>query len=229
MTRAIKIFGLCLALAAVAALTIVNPSAAQTTNRPLSDFLNAQGTTSNFFPPIPDYVGWVDNPNTTFALVDYAGLAAKYLAAHGGPSLGTTITGGVTETRLADGRYEVTVTANAQNALAWASPYPGDITTDPTVFGSRANAIAANPALPVALVSSQLKVTFITTAAGAPIPDLTGPVPYNLKSIKFSANGPGPVPGGATARLTVIQSGLFNTGFHGATADGFPAEKITIK
>jgi len=229
MMRTTKIFGLCLALVAVAALATVNPCAAQTANRPLSDFLDAQGTTSNFFPPTPDFVGWFDNPTTTFALVDYAGLAAEYLATHGGPSLGTTITGGVTETLLADGTYEVTVSVNAKNALAWASPLPGDIFTDPTLFGSRGSELAADPTLPYALVNSSLKVTFITTSAGAPIPDLTGPVPYNLKNLKFSASGPGPVPGGGTARLTVIQSGIFNTSFQGATADGFPAEKITIK
>jgi len=72
-------------------------------------------------------------------------------------------------------------------------------------------------------------VTFITTTAGAPIPDLTGPTPYNLKSLKFSASGSGPVPGGGTAKLTVIQSGILNTPFKGAVADGFPAEKVTVK
>ena len=229
MMRTERIIQLCVGLAAIATLAAADPLAAQTTNRPLSDFLSTQGSTSNFFPPIPDYIGWVNNPNTTFALVDYAGLAANYLAAHGGPSLGTTITGGVTETHLPDGTYEVNVTVNAQNALAWACPYPGNIQTDPTVFGSRANEILSNPALPVALVSAQLKVTFITTTAGAPIPDITGPVPYNLKKLAFSANGSGPVPGGGTKRLSVIQTGVFNTSFHGATADGYPAEKITIR
>jgi hypothetical protein len=59
-----------------------------------SDFLSAQGTTSRFFPPVPDYVGWTDNPFTTFGLVDYAGLADKYypggdgkVARHGGDVL----------------------------------------------------------------------------------------------------------------------------------------------
>lgn len=229
MMRATRIIQLCVGLAAIAIFAVAAPGAAQTTNRPLSDFLSTQGSTSTFFPPIPDYVGWIDNPNTTFALVDYAGLAANYLAAHGGPSLGTTITGGVTETRLPDGTFEVAVTASAQNALAWASPYPGNFQTDPTIFGSRANELLSNPALPIALVSSQLKVTFITTAAGAPIPDLSGPVPYNLKNLKFSANGAGPVPGGGTKKITIIQTGNFASGFHGANGDGYPAEKITIK
>ena len=56
----------------------------QVTTRPLSEFLDAQGTTSpKFFPPAPNYVGWTDNQvldkATLFALVDYAGLANGYL------------------------------------------------------------------------------------------------------------------------------------------------------
>ena len=225
MTRILKISAVLLTLAA---FTLAQPCAAQTTNRPLSDFLSTQGSTSQFFPPLPDYIGWANNPFTTFALVDYAGLAANYLATHGGPSLGTTLTGGVTETRLADGTYEVTVSVSAQNALAWACDAP-DIFNNPTIFGSRGATLPSNPSAPTALVNSQLKVTFITTTAGAPIPDLTGPTPYNLKSLKFSANGSGPVPGGGTARLSVIQSGIFSTPFKGAVADGFPAEKVTVK
>ena len=225
MTRILKISAVLLTLVA---FTLAQPCAAQTTNRPLSDFLSTQGSTSQFFPPLPDYIGWANNPFTTFALVDYAGLAANYLATHGGPSLGTTVTGSVTETRLADGTYEVTVSVSAQNALAWACDAP-DIFNNPTIFGSRGATLLCNPSAPTALVSSQLKVTFITTAAGAPIPDLTGPTPYNLKSLKFSGNGPGPVPGGGTARLSVIQSGILNTPFKGAVADGFPAEKVTVK
>ena len=229
MIRTTKIFGLSLALLAVAVFATVNPSAAQTTNRPLSDFLSTQGTTTQYFPPVPDFIGWTNNnPPTLFAAVDYAGLVAKYLAAHGGPSLGTTITGGITETRLADGTYEVVVTTNTRNALAWACDV-SNIFTNPTLFGSRGSELAANPNLPYALVNASFKVTFITTSAGAPIPDITGPVAYNLKNMKFSASGSGPVPGGGTAKLSVIQSGVFNTQGKGATADAFPAENVSIK
>ena len=229
MLRTLKIFGFGLALVAVAALTTVNPCAAQTTNRPLSDFLSTQGTTSNFFPPTPDFIGWANNnPQTLFALVDYTGLVAQYLATHGGPNLGTTVTGSVTETLTANGTYEVVVNANAKNALAWACDV-SNIATNPTLFGSRGSELAANPALPYALVNANLKVTFITTAAGAPIPDLTGSAPYTLKNLKFSASGSGPVPGGATKKLTIVQSGVFNTHGKGATSDAYPAETITIK
>ena len=230
MSRTWKTFALCLALVAIAAFSVVHPAAAQTTDRPLSDFLSTQGTTSIYLPPIPDFIGWTNNdPQTKFAGVDYAGLAATYLGNHGGPILGTSITGGITETRLPDGTYEVVVTANAKDALAWVCPFPADIVTTPTVFGTRGSELAANPNLPFALVNSSLKFTIITTVAGAPIPDLTGPVPYTLKNLKISATGQGNVPGGGTGKLSIIQSGVFNTQWKGALGDGFPAEKISIK
>jgi hypothetical protein len=79
--------------------------------RPLSDFLDAQGTTSIFFPPVPDYIGWTgsapDYPN--FALVDYAGLANDWLVGQGVKSLHTQVNGRVWECALADGTARVTV------------------------------------------------------------------------------------------------------------------------
>lgn len=225
MNRTMKIFGLCVALVAVAALAAVNPCAAQTTNRPLSDFLSTQGTSSNFNPPIPDFWGWTNNsPLTLFAGVDYAGLALRVL-----PNLGTVVTGGITETLMPDGTYEVTVNCNAKNANAWVCPFPSDPATQPTVFGSRPADFLTNPNAPKALVNSSLKWTFTATMAGAPIPDMVYMDFSTLKSIKFGATGTGQVPGGGTAKLTITEVGLLTTGFHGAVGDGFPAEKITIK
>jgi hypothetical protein len=230
MIRTSKIFGLCLALVAVAGFATVNPSTAQATDRPLSDFLSTQGTTSTFDAPIPDFWGWTNNnPQNLFAGVDYAGLAANYLLTHGGRNLGTTLTGGITETLMANGTYEVVITVNGKNVNAWVSPLPGNVATDPTVFGNRPSALLTNPNTPVALVNTSLKITFIATVAGAPIPDMSGPVPYTLKNVKFSASGPGPLADGSTGKLKVIQSGLFNTQWKGAVSDGFPAETISIK
>jgi hypothetical protein len=53
---------------------LVSTNCLQVTTRPLSDFLDAQGTTSRFFPPVPDMLGWSDGPFINFGLVDYAGL-----------------------------------------------------------------------------------------------------------------------------------------------------------
>src|SRR4051794_18405763 len=80
-------------------LTIGNMGAApvqaaqdRTVQRPISDFLDAQGTTMVFNTPVPDQEGWANNPFLSksaspppfrFALFDYAGLANEYLIAHG--------------------------------------------------------------------------------------------------------------------------------------------------
>ena len=55
--------------------------------RPLSDFLDAQGSTVIFFPPVADMLAWVDLGFEYFALVDYAGLADDYVAFETGNSL----------------------------------------------------------------------------------------------------------------------------------------------
>ena len=56
----------------------VSTSCLPETPRPLSDFLDAQGTTQKFFPPVHDMLGWADGPLIDFGLVDYAGLANAY-------------------------------------------------------------------------------------------------------------------------------------------------------
>lgn len=233
MNRIMKVSACCLALLFVTAITFANPCAAQTTSRPLSDFLSAQGTTSNFTPPIPDFWGWYDNPGFIyFAAVDYAGLAANYLATHGGPNLGTVITGGITETVQPDGTVEVTVTLNARNALAWACPASEDWATFPTVFGSRAITLLTNPNAPIALVNSQLKITFINPAPGAPLPDMSdfwGPRYPDLRNVTYSSNGSGPLSGGGNGRLKIVQTGLMAAQGKGPNWDGWPAEIVTIK
>ena len=98
---------------------------AQSTQQPLSDFNNAQGTTTCFTPPAPAQLGWgtgVDadgniktNGNADnltpprFALVDYTGLEGRFLLDHYGINLGTTVSGTVKERSLADGHALVTV------------------------------------------------------------------------------------------------------------------------
>jgi hypothetical protein len=98
--------------------------------RPISDFLDAQGTTMVFNAPVPDQLGWANNPDLSnkppfqFALFDYAGLANDYLISHRYPSLGTTTDGTITERPLADGRAEVHVILHTTNALAFSATAP---------------------------------------------------------------------------------------------------------
>ena len=215
------------------------PGAQPETQRPLSDFLSAQGSTSMFFPPFPDFVAWTNNnPQTRFAAIDYTGLVAAYLQSHGGPSLGTQVSGSVSERPLADGRAEVTVDLRTTRAMSWAVGLPGDIMNDPPIFGYRQGELLANPSLTPALSSSELNVVFTNDAPGAPLPDLVtafilgNATPgQQLLKLMFRSSGSGPLRGsseGALAHLTVTQTGLLITGFHGATADAFPAERVDL-
>jgi hypothetical protein len=211
--------------------------------RPITDFLDEQGTTSEFHPPVPDYIGWISalaRPPVYFALVDYAGLAAEYLANLPNPiALGTTTQGTVTDRPLRDGRSQVSVVLRTTNALTWAA---ANADSGPLVFGYRAADLAANPALTPALSESQLHVVFKNTAQGDPLPDLVDAFilgnaspGQELVSIAFRSNGTGPlraafgVAEGTRGRCIVSQTGLFMTGFHGAVADGFPAENVELR
>src|SRR5215470_7749782 len=111
-------------LIALCSLLVAMSAAWADQRRPFGEFLDAQGTTSVFVPPVPDYVGWADEDFVTFALVDYAGLANAWLEAESGGrlSLGTTVSGVVQERPTADGRAEVRVRIDARNALSWAFP-----------------------------------------------------------------------------------------------------------
>src|SRR5262245_52798106 len=101
-----------LAMIAINSANVAAVQATQVVQRRLSDFLNAQGTDSFFNcckPPVPDYIGWTRPFSTPakdqrLALVDYAGVANGWLVKNGYPSLGTTISGSITERPLPDGR-----------------------------------------------------------------------------------------------------------------------------
>ena len=212
------------------------------TQRPISTFLAAQGTTSLFFPPSPDCIGWANNnPQTRFALVDYTGLIAQYLQANGGPVIGTAVTGTVSERPLADGRAEVTVVLHAKDALSWAVGLPGDL-NGPLQFGYRAADLLADPTLRPALSSVNMKVVFTNDAPGAPLPDLVDAFilgnaspAQTLLSLNFRADGVGPLHApsgwaeGAAGKLTISQTGILSNGFHGAVGDGFPVEIVNLQ
>ena len=228
----------------------------QTVHRPLSDFLGAQGTVSVFnccAPMVPDYIGWTRPFSTPpeeqrLALVDYAGVGNGWLVANGYSSLGTTISGTITERPLADGRAEVTVNLHTRNALAYLLTYDlsGPINQNqinPLIFGFKPQDLLADPTKQPALGQSHLHVVFKNPAPGASMPDIVNAfvlgntVPgQELVSIYFNATATGELradsgfPEGASGRLTIVQTGiLFRGPFKGATADGFPAEIVEIR
>lgn len=233
-------------LLVLTAMLLISPSLVQASSiRPIEDFTNVQGTkSSQFVPPLGDFVGWTTCAAERSASVDYAGIAARYLKARG-IDLHTTMSGSITERPLAGGKVQVKVILHTKNALTWVIPYncdtPGDFPyrDNQLLFGNRASDVLAG-ATP-ALGGSELQVVF-NMAAGQPMPDLAyvlfvEPRPdFELISIYFYANSSGPLHAasglgseGAPARAVVVQTGVNMRGpFKGATADGFPAERIDL-
>jgi len=241
---------------AVTLLGTVAPAAAAT-QRPLSDFINNQGSTSFYWPPFPDYNGWANNNTLVssagqslqcrFALIDYTGLGAQYLASHGGPSVGTTVSGSVIERPLADGRAEVTVVLHTTNALSFAQTCDNYGPGNPDAFGYQQGELLTNPALQPGLSEVHFQIVFKNTAPGAPLPDLVQmnvcrdsppdchpfPPGFELVSLDIRANGSGPlhvsagVPEGTPGQLEVTQTGIFRPQPGGRVLyDGFPAERV---
>jgi hypothetical protein len=212
-------------LAGLVAAVLLAPLAfAQTTQRPISDFLEAQGTFCIpngsggcllFIPPVPNFVGWGDQAGDLAASVDYAGLAN----ACSGNAFGTTMSGVITERALANGQAEDTVLLFTQNALTWVvGPLPNgmiDFVKSPVVFGHRwdtnSPTCTLNGASP-ALGTSFLHIKFTNTAPGAPLPDLIqllfAPAPgQRLVEYTFQANATGPLANGTPGTVTVVQTG----------------------
>lgn len=195
--------------------------------RPLSDFLSAQGNS---------FVAWEDNPITEFAVVDYMGVQAAALLAGGGADLGTQVSGSVLERPLADGRAELTVTLHTTNALTYTRAEPSNNLS----FGYTVSELEADPSLAPGLSNTNVKFVFTNTAPGDPVPSLTNilfgtPLPgQQVLQIKIESAGFGPLraasgfPDGTSGKCSVVQTGTFITGGKGATADGFPVENITV-
>jgi hypothetical protein len=183
------------------------------TPRPLSDFLEAQGSTSMFFPPVPDYVGWADGDFETFALVDYAGLAATWLEDNGGPLLHTHVGGNVKERETDAGTAEITVNLHTANALSFAQSLDElvanefDFLNTPTIFGEKAQDVLAGAAPSTGWAS--LRLTFTIDEPGGDLPDLLDiiddPSAFAPVSLAFESQAIGTRPDGTRARLVVHQ------------------------
>lgn len=147
------------------------------TKRPLSDFLDAQGTTEDFFPPVRDMLAWTDLNFVNFALVDYAGLVNDYLeSVDPAYSLGTEVKGRVLECVGRDGTVTIKVVLSTENALGFAQSvealiYSGfDFLNTPTIFGAKAQDVldGAEPSLG----HVRLKATFTIENSGDDLPDI---------------------------------------------------------
>lgn len=175
-TLALLVIGL-LAVVAPFALAAGDAPAAATTKRPLAEFVAAQGTYCFddglggcilFEPPVLNFLGQNDPARGLSMSVDYAGLADKWIVENGGDSIGVKFTGTVTEKAMPDGRAKVTVVLNTKKALVWVEDSPDF--SGPLLFGNKAPEVLAGAK--AATCNSALRVTFINTAPGAPMPDL---------------------------------------------------------
>jgi hypothetical protein len=201
--------------------------------RPIDDFIKAQGTTAvfnqgPFAPGLPDYaVGFTtancpgdfcQYPTTRIVVVDYAGGANKYLKKHGYGSLDTKTDGSITERLLPDGRAEVTVVLHTTNALTFASTWDSSLPSPPEsaetnmrLFGSSVQDLFRDPSRRPALGNSDLIMIFKNPTLGAEMPDLVklfafGAYPnLELTSLYFSVDAAGSMPGGTQVRCTVLQ------------------------
>ena len=219
------------------------PSAfAGTTHRPISEFVNAQGTFCVddgaggcliFVPPVENFVGFTDTVNFRGISIDYAGLSEEPL----GGTLGTTFSGTISERTLKDGSVIINVHLQTSNALTYVIPFDPTSTANQfgendLLFGTRANDVLAG-ATPC-LGESNLNLEFTNSAPGLPIPDfeqlLFGPLPgQQILSVRFEGGATGcTFADGTPGKVHVIEKGILDNGFHGAVADGFPAEFINL-
>jgi hypothetical protein len=224
--------GLCAASAA---------ARAGTTQRPISDFLSTQGTfcvddgaggCAIFVPPTPNFVGFTDTVHDLGISFDYAGLSEVPL----GGTLGTTFDGSISERTVQDGSVIITVHLHTSNALVYVIPFDptsseNQFGENPLIFGTRVTDVQAG-AQP-ALGDSNLTLEFTNAAPGLPIPDfeqlLFAPGPGQaLLSVVFQGSASGQFANGNPGKVHVIERGIFHNGFHGAVADGFPAEFINF-
>ena len=183
--------------------------------RPLSDFLDAQGTTSFFFPPVQDMLAWTDAGFVTFALVDYAGLADKYVQEETGKSLGTRVQGTVLECPTNDNRAKITVVINTSKALGFAQSIDALIASDfdfvgtPTIFGVKAQDVVYDGATP-ALGPAEFHMSFFIAEPGAPLPDIRPAFQDNEPDVRpitvdFRSTTVGALPGGRAKASMIIQ------------------------
>lgn len=197
-------------------------------SRPITDFTSQQQ---------PDNVTWSDPYNNDAMFIDFAGADARAIQQAGGPNLGSTFTGSITEKPLADGTALVTVHVQGTNVFtyAYAMPY----SPDSLLFGHDSEEVAAGA--DAALGTSNFNLTFINTAPMAPLPDLAqlfvnpqpGQVPQRL-SITGDATGTlraaFGVPDGTPGEAHTAQVGLLMSPSPAIAGKGdFPSEFVHIE
>lgn len=153
---------------------------------------------------MPDYVGWTDGSFTTFALVDYAGVADAYVQGQPGygnwqPWMLDSENSSVLECPLPDGKAEIRVHLSSDNAMGFAQSIDAlttsgfDFLNTPTIFGDKVQGVPGK----WAFGSADLKTTFtIPALGGAALPDYyavinernnTGKLTYGPVTLDFQS------------------------------------------
>jgi hypothetical protein len=233
-----------LALGIAGLLAPISVSAAAPTTWSIQDFIAVQGThcffpddAGNCFlftPPAPNYVFWGNDAKDRGAAVDYAGLEAAYLRAHGGPSLGTTFSGTVKVEPLADGRDKISVVLHTHNAASRAMR----ISDNTPLFGYSVPEVLRGAR--AALGDSLLELVYINPTVGWPLADLGqlsfDPVPgQQVVFLHFEATATGALRSGFGVRegtpgqLHVNQVGLIGKPYGSRHFNPFPAELVDLR
>lgn len=196
-------------IVALAVLTLTGPfrADAQVTQRPIEDFLAAQGTFCFpdgqggclLFtdPPVPNFLAFRQSEPERCAVVDYAGLANRWLEQQSGGaiSLGTTVDGTVTE-RPVEAQFEfglfvgreIHVRLHARNALTWVIEGCA-LPSDTLLFGHRAPEVLAGA--DAALGEALLELVYVDgefgSDPGGPLADLVQLLAFPLGEQAISA------------------------------------------
>jgi hypothetical protein len=191
-------------------------------------------------PPVPNFLKWMQIDPRRCGMVDYAGVANRWLigASGGAVDLGTEVTGAITERALADGTSEVHVRLRTENALAWVVD-GCDIVSGALQFGNRAQDVLAG-ARP-SLASAELDVRYVDVAFGSPLRDIGQVLDFphpgqGFKSASFRASADGElraaygVPEGTPGQAHFTLAVLFFTSatYGSAMSDGVPIDRIDL-
>ena len=194
---------------------------------PFSDWLAAQTGTVVAFQARTS--SQPNAPLGNIGIVDYAGKRAIA----NGLSYGFTANGSVTLKVNEDGTGEVNVNVDFSNAINWANDAFGV-----RIFGYSPVELAALPAATPGLAGGHIQAKYTVPDASNPSLDLAAVTFFGagtLTQLKFHSVGMGPlragfgVPDGTPGMCNEEQTGLFNTSGGGATADGFPCEKVDVR
>lgn len=212
-----------------ARLRLASPSAGQGHVRqiPFSDWLNAQTGNLVAFQARDSSKPFA--PLGNLGVVDYAGVRARDL----GLSFGFSVTGTVSLRELPDGTGEVLVSVGFTNVLTRVSNSGGAL-----ILGYIFNELPGHPSRVPGLSNGHLQAKYIVPDPASPELDLaivTFAGGGTLTQLKLNSEGEGPlraafgVPEGTPGKCILANTGVFNTRGGGATADGYPAERVDVR